>query len=99
MKKNTTPLVDEHLRSIEGMREASTDDFFYTRLRARMEHRENDGWRFPFKPAWIIGMLTLLLVVNGFMLGSSLKTKKQDTSSITALQGFAQEYDQNIVTY
>ncbi len=37
MKNNFTPLVDDHLQSISGMQEATTDDFFYTRLKGRMQ--------------------------------------------------------------
>lgn len=36
MKPKFTPLVDEHLQSLLGMREEETDNFFYTRLKGRM---------------------------------------------------------------
>ncbi len=69
-----TPLVDEHLLAMQSMEEIGTDDFFYTRLKARMlAHREGgqrehsqQGWSFPLKPVWIVSTLVLLLVVNGF---------------------------------
>ena len=83
MKKNSTPLVDEHLQSLKGMQEAGTDEFFYTRLKARMEKNKlEQGWSFPLKPAWVIGSLVLLLAVNGFMLSQRFKAAKtQKTTS------------------
>ena len=94
MERKSTPLVDEHLQSMLGIKEVGTDDFFYTRLKARME-KENSrqGWNFPLKPVWIVGTLALLLAVNGFMLSQQFKTKS--TSSAASLQRFAESYDQS----
>jgi len=103
MNKKSTPLVDEHLQSIQGMREAGTDDFFYTRLKATMLNRQAAGqrrdWQFPLKPVWVIGTLVLLLTLNGFMLSQRIKTKtKQSVVSSSSLQTFAESYDQAITT-
>ncbi len=95
MEKKSTPLVDEHLQSIAGMQEVGTDDFFYTRLKARMEKENSQpGWSFPLKPVWVVGTLALLLAVNGFMLSQQHKTKAKTTTS--SLQSFAESYDQTI---
>ncbi|MDZ4796242.1 MAG: hypothetical protein SGI83_18350 [Bacteroidota bacterium] len=105
MEKNSTLLVDEHLQSILGMREAGTDDFFYTRLKARMLARQSggekekpeQGWNFPLKPVWVVGALALLLAVNGFMLSNQFKGKKSTaTAAASSLQNFAESYDQSI---
>jgi len=96
MEKNTTPLVDEHLDYLRGMQEVTTDDFFYTRLKARMERQEPQGWGFSLKPVWVIGGLFLLLAVNGFMLTQRAGSKKQGTTATPTLQSFAQSYDQVI---
>jgi hypothetical protein len=101
MNKNSTPLVDEHLKALSGMNEAGTDEFFYTRLKARMEkHNSSAAWIFPLKPVWVIGTLTLFLALNGFMLIN--KTKPNKTSGATAIstiQDFAVSYDQSITSY
>ena len=93
-----TPLVDEHLQAMQQMQEAATDDFFYTRLKARMQNEKAvEGWSFPLKPMWVVGTLALLLAVNGFMLSQQFKTKQQAaTNSSSTLQGFAESYDQTI---
>jgi hypothetical protein len=98
MEKKSTPLVDEHLQSIQGMQEVGTDDFFYTRLKARIERNQpQQGWSFPLKPVWVVGTLLLLLAVNGFMLSQRFKTKEtKSTASISSLQNFAESYDQTI---
>ncbi|MEO7983414.1 MAG: hypothetical protein ABI688_04960 [Bacteroidota bacterium] len=103
MKKNATPLVDDHLQSIKAMQEATTDDFFYTRLKARVlsrqtgDKRSSQVWAFPLKPVWVIGTLALLLAVNGFMLSQEFKTKKVTTETTAAsLESFAESYDQTI---
>jgi hypothetical protein len=98
MKKNFTPLVDEHLQSLQGMQEATTDDFFYTRLKGRMEKNDTrQGWNLPLKPIWVISTLLLLLAVNGFMLSQQLKGDKTKTAtSSPSLQSFAESYDQTI---
>lgn len=95
MEKKPTPLVDEYLQGIQGIQEVGTDDFFYTRLKARMEKENSQrGWIFPLKPVWIIGTLALLLAVNGFMLSQQSKTKS--TTPTSSLQRFAESYDQTI---
>ena len=98
MEKKSTPLVDEHLQSIARIQEVGTDDFFYTRLKARIEkEKSQQGWSFPLKPVWVVGILALLLAVNGFMLFQQFKTKeKKSTASTSSLQSFAESYDQTI---
>jgi len=99
MKKDHTPLVDEHLQSLQGMQEAGTDDFFYTRLKARLEKdRSQQGWSFPLKPAWVVGSLVLLLAVNGFMLSQKFKPAKTQKATSATLQSFAESYDQTVVS-
>ena len=59
MENKSTPLVDEHLQSMQGMKELGADDFFYTRLKARMEREKSQqGWShrapggMPRRPQW-----------------------------------------------
>ena len=98
MERKYTPLVDEHLQSMLGIKEVGTDDFFYTRLKARMEKESSQpGWSFPLKPVWIVGTLALLLAVNGVMLSQQIKTKQKKSTTVTSsLQNFAESYDQSI---
>ena len=97
MKQSFT-LLEEHLASTQALQEAATDDFFYTRLKARMERQEErERWRFPLKPVWIIGALTILLTVNGFMLSQQFKARSTTSSTgASSLQNFAAAYDQSL---
>lgn len=103
MKKNSTPLVDEHLESLKGMELAEAGDFFYTRLKARMladkEGNREQLWRFPLRPVWIVSTLVLLLGINGFMLTQQVRNKNISSKSTgSSVQGFAEAYDQTINT-
>ena len=96
MKNNFTPLVDEHLASIQGMQEAATDEFFYTRLKAKMARGTG---RLMLKPVWVIGVLVVLLGVNGYMLSEQSKKDAGVQRNSSSVQGFAQSYDQTISSY
>jgi len=99
MEKNTTPLVDQHLQTMQGMQEVGTDDFFYTRLKARMDKEQQaQGWSLPLKPVWIAGALTLLLAVNGLMLVQQSRSNKKPKETASSIQTFAESYDQSLTT-
>lgn len=99
MKQKSTPLVDGHLQSLHEMKDAVTDEFFYTRLKARMEREASkQGWNFPLKPVWVVGSLALLLAANVFMLSQQYTTRETTTTATSSLQSFAQSYDQAIAS-
>lgn len=64
MNQNTN-LLENHLQLLNEMAPNHTDDFFYTRLRARMdaEFQENH-FIFNLRPGKLIGGLSLLLLLN-----------------------------------
>lgn len=99
MKKIFTPLTDEYLKSLEGMQHAALDDYFYTRLKAKMERNlAQQGWGFKLKPVWVIGSLVCLLALNGFMLTQQYKIKQSTNNKTSPLQNFATAYDQTILS-
>ena len=102
MENKNTALVNEHLQSLHGMKEASTDEFFYTRLKARMgKNMLQQSWNFPLKPAWVIGTLVLLLAINGFMLAQQSSLNETETAKSTAspIQNFAKGYNLGISSF
>ncbi len=102
MKKEANKLLDEHLHTLDGIQEVGTDDFFYTRLKAKMlakQTRDSGNWIFPLKPVWIVSAMALLLVVNIFILSQQFKTKETPIISSNGLQNFAESYDQTISSY
>ena len=87
MKKNIpTPLTDEYLQSLTQIKEAETDPFFYTRLKARMEKRDA-GWSFPLKAVWLVSLLLIFLFINAFLLVTQVKQNTEQQS--TTFQNFA----------
>jgi len=96
MNKNANSLLEDHLQVLDEMQEVGTDHFFYTRLRARMEAKNaGEEWGFRLRPALAIPALTILLVLNGFLLYQySQKNNKKD--SAYSIQRFAADYNQSI---
>ena len=88
-KKNLhTPLADEHLKSLEGMKEAETAEFFYTRLKARMMNRHTEE---KISLRWVFAtvmMLLLILTINIFAWRNTAVSNKANSS----IQQLVQEY-------
>jgi hypothetical protein len=98
MNKNSKSLLDDHLHVLDEMQTVGTNEFFYTRLRARLEARKaGEEWGFKLRPSLAIPALTILLVLNGFLLFQSTQNKdKQDNAY--SIQRFAADYNQSIET-
>ena len=96
MNKNSNSLLEEHLQVLDEMQAVGTDHFFYTRLRARLEARKaGEEWGFKLRSSLAIAALSLLLVLNGFLLFQYAKNdKKQD--SAYSIQRFAADYNQSV---
>jgi len=96
MQKTIKTLLDEHLQSVQDIKEVGTDDFFYARLKARMEKSNlENNWYFPVKPALLTSMLTLLLAMNTLILLRNAGTKsiaKKEGIEVS-IQEFAKAYD------
>lgn len=94
MKKDrSTPLVDEYLKSIDDCKEAETDHFFYTRLKARMEKGVVKG-SFSLRPVLIIAMLAIMLIINSFVIIKQNRLKENAT-----LEDFGNNYSITLSNY
>ena len=90
--KNNNDLVNDYLQSIDADQQPGAGDFFYTRLKARMEREKHQGsYVLPAKPAWIIAGLAMLLLLNVFILGKS-GSAKMETGSQSGLENFGTTY-------
>ncbi|MEQ8523710.1 hypothetical protein [Gracilimonas sp.] len=73
-KKNIEEEVQKTLNALDGIEKASTDDFFYSRLSARLENREvsdsrqetsfNYGFAFSAAAVFIVLMLNLISIIQ-----------------------------------
>jgi hypothetical protein len=101
MKRNIhTPLTDEYLKSIERIKNAEADPYFYSRLKAKMERGRDEkvNWVFQLKPALIVTVLSVFLFINGFVVYKQIELKKSEVNS-TALKNFANSYNLTVSNY
>ncbi len=96
MKDKATPIVDDYLKSLDGIEMAEPNDAFYSRLISRLEDEaiEETTWVFPLKPRWMIASLAVFLVINIFVLIQNNSSPKHQQSA--TIESFANDYDQNI---
>ncbi len=90
-------IVDEHLESIDSSRQPSTDDFFYTRLKAKME-RGYDTAPLLMRPSWVVAGLTLLLALNIFMLSNRSANNSGADYGSSSQEKFEKDYGFTIST-
>lgn len=88
---------EEIINSIDGIRRATTADFFYTRLKARMEKEILPASKNPavLRPVFIISMLAVVLMLNAavFLIGKNNSSSVAFSGSESdALQSIAAEY-------
>ena len=92
--------IEEALNSLDGCKRATAPDFFYTRLRGRMEREltpKNTSRSWVLRPVYIVFALFLVLALNVFVLLSG----RDETTTATAdnnesiQQSIAAEYSLN----
>ncbi len=93
--------IQSIMESIGGIQPAVAPDFFYTRLRAKMQPAEKKTI-FILRPAFITATLTLLLIVNIVSLLQTDKAPKQDSNAAyqtnnkpATIESFATAYNMN----
>ena len=100
MKKHSTALVDAHLESLVGMEEHTTVEYFYTRLKARMDNRAGDELSIAgLKPVWLVGSMAVLFVINICMLSIKMETKQLNAAESISIKSFAEAYDQTLSSF
>ena len=95
-KRNST--TDEVLDSLDGIQRATMPDFFYTRLKARMEKgyvpASPRSW--ILRPAYAVAALLLVLIINAAVIFKNRETKAgSGNPEIESLQSIAAEYNLN----
>ena len=89
--------VESIMESLAGMQPAAAPNFFYTRLRAKMQSTEAKQTRLIFRPAFITAVLSVLLIVNVVSLLRIEKVPKQNTiiksNAPATIEAFANDYN------
>lgn len=91
--------IEDILESLDGNQRASVPDFFYTRLKAKMEKGNEQvvhkSWL--LRPAYAIAALVIVLLINAAVIFKGGNTNKQVTPAVETetLQSIAAEYSLN----
>jgi len=87
------------MESLGGMQPAVAPEFFYTRLKGKMQPADEKRTFLLLRPAFITGALSLFLMVNIFSLLSINKMPKQHFSlqnnKPATIESFAKAYNLN----
>ena len=100
MKPDRNKKIEEILGSLDNCQRATVPDFFYTRLKAKMESRESAVSRKPLilRPVFALTALALVLILNAFVIFQRNNTNSSEATAITdtdVLQSMAVEYRLN----
>mgnify|MGYP000864621173 CR=1 FL=1 len=90
--------IDETLNSLDGMQRANPKPYLFTRLTAKMQHKESRSWdnalRFLSRPAVAIASVLLVVAVNTMVFtmhqktGNTPATITNDDPQYAAIDGY-----------
>ena len=86
--------IEATLNCLDSVTRAEPKPYFYTRLKARMERRqENMGWSFPY-PRLVIASLTVCIALIFFAIFDMERTAQENAMATnqTQIDHFATEY-------
>lgn len=97
MNTDKNKRTDEILNSLDGLKKATAPDFFYVRLKARMEREIRAADPIPGKllrPAYALMVLAVVLLMNVAVIFTKNSSGEaiSSTSEMEALQSIAAEY-------
>jgi hypothetical protein len=94
MKDNINEEIRKTLAVTGDLKKAEMPDFFYTRLKARMENelvkRPRLAW--VMKPAFVIPTLTLAVLLNVFTVRQLVKNT-DNSQQVSSEESFLSEYN------
>jgi hypothetical protein len=98
MNKDQNKKVEDILRSLDGVQKAVAPDFFYTRLKARMEKGfepvGSKSW--ALRPVYAMAALVVVVLVNAAVIFNGQNNTTEDTVADTdRFQSVAAEYALN----
>ena len=96
MNTDKNKKIEEILNSLEGSRRAAVPDFFYTRLKARMEkglEPVKQSW--VLRPAFALSALLVVLLVNAAVILKGDAAKENTVADTENIQSIAAEYSLN----
>ena len=103
MSMEKTKQIDEILSGLDGVQRASAPEFFYTRLKARMEKGFEPlaTRKRGLYPVYALAAVILIMFINAAILVTKQNGAGTDTASVNeteTLQSIAAEYNINDVS-
>jgi hypothetical protein len=97
MNNSENKKVEDILGSLDGIRKTTAPDFFYTRLKARMEkgYESSTPKSWILRPAYAMSALVIIVLVNAAVIFSRADTKQTNFTETDTLQSIAAEYRLN----
>ena len=101
---NTNPRTERILASLDGLQRIPAPDFFYTRLKGRMQNETEPAKErfFLLRPAFITAALSLVLIINVFSLmelnGRPGKKENIHANKPATIESFADAYGMNTLS-
>jgi len=94
MNTDKNKKIDDILNSIDGIQRAAAPDFFYTRLKAKMEKGLEAGNVRPFllRPAYAFVAIIIVVLMNAAVLFKSTSDNNNTATETESLQSIAAEY-------
>lgn len=99
MKMENSKKIEEILNSLDGCERVPAPDFFYTRLKAKIERsvlpESSRSWL--LRPVYVMAGVLVVMLVNAFVLfsRSSSTTDSTPTDAAESIQAIAAEYSLN----
>jgi len=97
-KKTIEGRIEEALDSLDGIRRASPQPWFYARVKARLDREEKTVWEsisfFLSKPAVVMAGLAAILMLNVFV----LSRQSQELGSVANQQGLVTDSESIIAS-
>lgn len=94
MKNERNKQIDEIMDSLDNIQKATAPDFFYTRLKARMEQEiisvPQQSW--SLRPVYILGVLLVVIAINAAVIFKGSSTTETSISDTETMQSIASEY-------
>ncbi len=97
MKNEKVNKIEDILSSLDSIKKASAPDYFYTRLKAKMEkpYQENSPRSWALRPAFVIAGLFAIMLINTAVLIRNGNTNNINISEMDQMQSIASEYSLN----
>lgn len=101
MNNNRNKKIEEILSSLDGSQKATVPDFFYTRLKARMEKGLESSVKksWVLRPAFALTVLAAVVLINTAVILRGDASKTTTTNDSETLQSLAAEYSLNDNSY